>query len=97
MPLTPLQKAVLALLAAHRSEASHFAGGVVLKNTWIAISDEAGAKMTQLADEQPDVPIGVAFVDVEGRPGWPAEDANLRVHAPSMRGCWPTLYGLEGP
>ena len=30
MPLTALQKDVLALLAAHRSEESHFAGGAVL-------------------------------------------------------------------
>ena len=69
---------------------------VALKNTWIAISDEAEAKMTQLADEQPDVPIGVAFVDAAGRPGWLGDDANLRIHAPSLRGCWPTVHGLEG-
>lgn len=69
---------------------------VALKNTWIAISDEAEAKMTQLADEQPDVPIGVAFVDAAGRPGWLGADANLRLHAPSLRGCWPTVHGLEG-
>jgi len=69
---------------------------VALKNTWIAISDEAEAKMTQLADEQPDVPIGVAFVDAAGRPGWLDDDANLRIHAPSLRGCWPTVHGLEG-
>ena len=30
MPLTHLQKAVLAVLAGNRSEESHFAGGVVL-------------------------------------------------------------------
>jgi len=30
MPLTPFQKEVLAILAANRSEESHFAGGVVL-------------------------------------------------------------------
>ncbi len=30
MPLTPFQKEVLAVLAGHRSEASHFAGGLVL-------------------------------------------------------------------
>ncbi len=69
---------------------------VTLKNLWIAISDEAETKMTQLADEQPDVPIGVAFVDVGGRPGWLGDDANLRIHAPSLRGCWPTVHGLEG-
>src|SRR5437868_14625298 len=30
MPLTPLQKDILALLARNRSEESHFAGGIVL-------------------------------------------------------------------
>jgi hypothetical protein len=30
MPLTALQKEVLAILATHRSEESHFAGGIVL-------------------------------------------------------------------
>jgi hypothetical protein len=68
---------------------------VALKNTWIAISDEAEAKMTQLADEQPDVPIGVAFVDAAGHPGWLGDDPGLRVHAPSLRGCWPTVHGMD--
>ena len=30
MPLTPLQKDLLTILAANRSEESHFAGGIVL-------------------------------------------------------------------
>jgi len=68
---------------------------VTLKNAWIEISDEAEAKMTRLADEQPDVPIGVAFVDGEGRPGWLGDDPSLRIHPPSLRGCWPTVRGLE--
>jgi hypothetical protein len=68
---------------------------VVLKNTWIAISDEAETKMIQLADEHPDIPIGVAFVDGGGRPGWLGDDASLRIHAPSMRGCWPRVHELE--
>jgi len=69
---------------------------VALKHTWIAISDEAEAKMTQLADEQPDVPIGVAFVDGKGRPGWLGDDTSLRIHAPSLRGCWPRVHKSEG-
>jgi hypothetical protein len=68
---------------------------VVLKNTWIEISDEAEAKMTRLANEHPDTPIGVAFVDEQGRPGWLGDDASLRAHAPSLRGCWPTVRGVE--
>ena len=69
---------------------------VALKNTWIEISDEAEAKMTQLADEQPDVPIGVAFVDGDGHPGRLGDNPSLRVHGPSLRGCWPTVHGMDG-
>lgn len=66
-----------------------------LKAAWIAMSDEAEAKMVQVADEQPDLPIGVAFVDGTGRPGWIGDDPALRIHPPSVRGCWPTVHGLE--
>lgn len=76
---------------------AHKLDPVALKNTWIAISDEAEAKMTRLADEQPDVPIGVAFVDAQGRPGWLGDNPGLRIHAPTMRGCWPTVHGLGEP
>jgi hypothetical protein len=69
----------------------------ILKTTWIAISDDAEARMTALADERPDIPIGVAFVDALGEPGWIGENPALRLHAPSVRGCWPFLRGIETP
>lgn len=68
---------------------------VALKMAWIEMSDEAEAKMIRLADEQPDLPIGVAFVDAAGKPGWLGDDPSLRIHAPSVRGCWPTVHGLN--
>lgn len=68
---------------------------VALKMAWIAMSDEAEEKMIRLADEQPDLPIGVAFVDAAGRPGWIGDNPTLQLHAPSIRGCWPTVHGLE--
>ena len=68
---------------------------VVLKTTWVRISDEAERLMTALADQQSDVPIGVAFVDAAGVPRWRGDDATLRVHAPSLRGCWPHVHRLE--
>ncbi|MBM3836598.1 MAG: hypothetical protein FJ398_01340 [Verrucomicrobia bacterium] len=68
---------------------------VALKMAWIEISDEAEAKMTRLADERPEMPIGVAFVDAAGRPGWIGDDPSLRLHAPSVRGCWPVVRGLD--
>lgn len=52
--------------------------------------------LTVLADERPDLPIGVAFVDAAGKPGWIGDDPTLRPHAPSVRGCWPTVHRLAG-
>jgi len=68
---------------------------VALKMAWIEMSDAAEAEMIRLADEQPDLPIGVAFVDATGKPGWLGSDPTLRLHAPSVRGCWPTVHGVE--
>jgi hypothetical protein len=68
---------------------------VALKMAWSEMSDEAEAKMIRLADERPDLPIGVAFVDPAGGPGWIGDDPSLRPHAPTVRGCWPTVHGLE--
>ena len=67
----------------------------VLKQEWTAMSIEAEEKMTRLADDQPDTPIGIAFVDAQGKPGWIGDDPTLRPHAPSIRGCWPVIHGLE--
>jgi hypothetical protein len=67
---------------------------VSLKTKWIEMSNQAELKMTRLADEQPEVPIGVAFVDVMGKPGWLGDNPSLRPHAPSLRGCWPVIHGL---
>ncbi len=68
---------------------------MTLKMAWIEMSDAAEAEMIRMADEQPDMPIGVAFVDAAGKPGWIGNDATLRTHAPSVRGCWPTVRGLD--
>ncbi len=68
---------------------------IALKMAWIEMSDAAEAKMIRVADERPELPIGVAFVDAAGRPGWIGDDSSLRVHAPSVRGCWPVVHGLE--
>lgn len=66
---------------------------VALKVAWIEMSD--AAEMIRLADERPELPIGVAFVDATGKPGWIGHDATLRPHAPLVRGCWPTVRGME--
>ena len=66
-----------------------------LKRAWIEMSDEAEAKLTHLADTHPDTPIGVAFVDAAGRPGWLGDTPGLNIHHPSIRGCLPRVDGLE--
>jgi len=68
---------------------------IALKMDWIDMCDRAEAAMTHLADTQLDMPIGVAFVDREGRPGWIGENPELQPHAPSLRGCWPSIHGLD--
>ena len=47
--------------------------------------------MIHLADTQIDMPIGVAFVNEKGEPGWIGADPTLRIHHGSMRGCWPVI------
>ena len=65
-----------------------------LKRAWIEMSDYAEAQMTHLADTQPDLPIGVAFVDAASQPRWMGDDPALKIHAPSIRGCLPCISGL---
>jgi hypothetical protein len=65
---------------------------IALKEEWMAAFVRAREEMTLLADEQPDVPIGVAFVDPEGEPGWIRADPSLQIHHPTLRGCWPTMH-----
>ena len=66
-----------------------------LKRAWIEMSDEADAKITHLADTLPDTPIGVAFVDAAGHPGWPGDTPALTIPHPRIRGCLPRVDGLE--
>jgi hypothetical protein len=66
-----------------------------LKGAWIVMSDEAEAKIIKVADELPDLPIGVAFVDNQGKPGWVGDNPNLQIHPPSVRGCLPVVRGIE--
>jgi len=67
---------------------------VGLKMAWMEMSDDAEAKINRIATERQDLPIGVAFVDSAGKPGWIGDDQTLRPHAPSVRGCWPSVRGL---
>jgi hypothetical protein len=66
-----------------------------LKAAWVATSDDAEARMTALANDRPDIPIGVAFVDSAGQPGWIGDDPDLMIHAPTIRGCWPIVRGID--
>jgi hypothetical protein len=65
---------------------------IQLKLAWIEMSDLAEQKIIQLADAQPDMPIGVAFVNAAGEPGWIGDNPELQIHHPSIRGCWPVVH-----
>jgi hypothetical protein len=66
---------------------------IALKEEWIEVSDRAREEMTLLADENSDMPIGVAFVNDQGNPGWIRSNPSLKIHHPSLRGCWPVISG----
>ena len=68
---------------------------IALKMEWTDMAEAAGNAMKHLADTQPDTPIGVAFVDAAGKPGWLGDDPTLKVHEPCIRGCLPTISGLS--
>lgn len=62
---------------------------IELKNRWTEMGVEAEAEITQIADEQPDTPIGVAFVDHLGEPGWIGYNQRLTAHAGCIGGREP--------
>jgi hypothetical protein len=66
---------------------------IAMKEEWTDLHDKARQELTLLADEQPDMPIGVAFVDEKGEPGWIRSNPTLKIHAPTLRGCWPSIDG----
>jgi len=70
---------------------------IAMKMEWIEISDRAEAEITRIADTMIDLPIGVAFVDAQGEPGWIGDDADLKIHHGSLRGCWPVVRAVESP
>jgi hypothetical protein len=64
---------------------------IELKKAWISMTDRAETEIIRVADSMPEVPIGVAFVNTAGEPGWIGQDPALLIHRPSIRGCWPTI------
>jgi len=68
---------------------------VALKTARVEMSIYAEEEMTRLADTQPDLPIGVAFVNKADVPGWLGSDPGLKIHSPSLRGCLPQIHGLD--
>ena len=64
---------------------------IELKMQWIEMSDQADAEIERIANEQPDLPIGCAFLNSEGEARWPGSEENLVPHFPSIRGCLPVI------
>lgn len=70
---------------------------IEMKKEWIEISVRAEEEIIKLADTQLDMPIGVAFVNENGEPGWIGTNPDLKIHYGSLRGCWPTLSEVSDP
>ncbi len=74
---------------------------VVLKTAWIDMAADAETDIVQLADAQPDIPIGVVFANASGDSCWlrdpvsPIESQGLRLHRATVGGCWPHVSGLD--
>ena len=68
---------------------AHQLDPIELKKAWIEMSDRAEAEITRIADTMPEMPIGVAFVDPAGKPGWIGHDTTLR--------CPPRVCAAAGP
>jgi len=66
-----------------------------MKMEWITISDKAEEEIIHLADTQLDMPIGVAFVNEKGEPGWIGANPDLKIHYGSLRGCWPVMSAVD--
>lgn len=64
---------------------------IAMKNEWVECYDKARQEITLLAEQRPDIPIGIAFVDQDGEPGWIRSNPNLSVHLPTLRGCFPAV------
>lgn len=64
---------------------------IAMKMEWIEMCERAEEEIIRLADTQLDMPIGVAFVNEQGEPGWFGRDPTLRIHRLSLRGCWPAM------
>lgn len=62
---------------------------IEMKMQWIEMSDAAEAAMERVANEQPDLAIGCAFVDSGFVPHWVEDRDDLHIHFGSQRGCWP--------
>jgi hypothetical protein len=62
-----------------------------LKRKWIDMSDRAEAAMERVANQQPDLPIGIAFLDQNNTPRWFEHSPDLMQHPPTVRGCLPQL------
>lgn len=68
---------------------------IQMKMNWNDYCDQAEAEMTLLADEQPDIPIGVVFLSKSNKIEWPRRHPEVTAHRPCLRGSWPTISVLE--
>ena len=68
---------------------------IELKKDWITMSDNADAAIERIADKQPDLPIGCAFLDRNGTPKWIEDEPGRTQHFGSVRGCIPQIHPTD--
>jgi hypothetical protein len=56
------------------------------------MSARAETEIERIAEEKPNLEIGVAFVDENNVPGWIGTNPSLKIHRPTVGGCWPTIH-----
>jgi hypothetical protein len=66
---------------------------LALKQDWLEMVTYADTEIQRIADTMPDLPIGIAFTDASGQPGWIGNDPLLAPHRPCIRGCLPRIVG----
>lgn len=93
MPLTNIQKDILSLIVPgtlDKRKAKDL-DPIKMKQEWIDITVDAESAIERVSNEQPDLPIGCAFVDQDSVPKWIEEEPNLQIHMGSNGGCWPQI------
>jgi hypothetical protein len=70
-----------------------------LKRRWQSAAESASRSVIEMANQQPELEIGVVFVDGGGTVQWPdpartPAQQGLTIHRPSVGGCVPIIRAI---